>query len=57
MSDAATTPTEAPMGARLLPRDLSADELAAAPALTSIDVLLLDLTEDEDDAFAAALAS
>lgn len=45
------------MGARLLPRDLSADELAASPALTSIDLLLLDLTEDEDDAFAAALAS
>ena len=57
MSDAATTPNEAPMGTRVLPRDLSADELAAAPALTSIDSLLLDLTEDEDDAFAAALAS
>ena len=57
MSDAASTPTETPYGTGLLPRDCSADELSGAPVLTSIDSLLLDLTEDEDDAFAAALAS
>ena len=56
MSDPASSSTETPHGTGLLPRDFSADELAAAPVLTSIDSLLLDLTEDEDDAFAAALA-
>lgn len=57
MSDPASSSTETPQGTGMLPRDLSADELAAAPVLTSIDSLLLDLTDDEDDAFAAALAS
>ena len=58
MSDPARSSTETLHGTGLLPRDFSADELAAAPVLTSIDSLLLDLTEDEDedDAFAAALA-
>ncbi len=57
MSDPASSSTETPQGTVLLPRDLSADELAAAPVLTSIDSLLLDMTDDEDDAFAAALTS
>jgi hypothetical protein len=47
-----------PRGTSLLPRDLSDDQLAAAPILASIDGLLIeDLSEDEDDAFAAALRS
>lgn len=41
----------------MLPRDLTAEELAAAPVLGSIDALLIDdLSDDEDDAFAAAVA-
>jgi hypothetical protein len=40
----------------LLPRDLTADELSAAPVLTSPDALLIDdLSDEEDDAFAAAV--
>jgi len=40
----------------LLPDDLTEEQLDAAPVLASIDTLLLeDLSEDEDDAFAAAL--
>jgi len=39
----------------LLPADLTDDQLAAAPVLASIDALLIEnLSEDEDDAFAAA---
>jgi hypothetical protein len=42
----------------LLPADLTDDQLDAAPVLDSIDSLLIEeLTEDEDDAFAAALES
>jgi hypothetical protein len=42
----------------LLPADLTDDQLDAAPVLDSIDSLLIeDLSEDEDDAFAAALES
>jgi hypothetical protein len=42
----------------LLPGDLTDDQLAAAPVLASADALLIeDLSEDEDDAFAAALDS
>jgi hypothetical protein len=38
------------------PSDLTDDQLAAAPVLTSIDMLLIEeLSQDEDDAFAAAL--
>ncbi len=45
-------------GTSLLPRDLSARELRAAPALASIDALLIeDLTAEEDDSFASALTS
>jgi hypothetical protein len=42
----------------LLPADLTDDQLDAAPVLDSIDSLLIEeLSEDEDDAFAAALDS
>jgi hypothetical protein len=57
MSDRAPLPSDNPHGLDLLPRDLTADELASAPVLDSLDELLLDLTDDEDEAFAAALAS
>jgi hypothetical protein len=56
VSDAAHDPDDNPNGTSLLPRDLSDDEFAAAPVLPSIDALLIEeLSEDEDDAFAAAL--
>ena len=49
---------EAPHGTSLLPPDLTDDQLDAAPVLNSIDALLIeDLSEHEDDAFAAALES
>ncbi len=57
MSDGAPLPSENPHGLDLLPRDLTEVELAAAPVLDSLDALLLDLTDDEDDAFSAALAT
>jgi len=42
----------------LLPADLTDDQLDAAPVLDSIDSLLIEeLSEDEDDAFAAAVES
>ncbi len=42
----------------LLPSDLTEEQLAAAPVLTSVDALLIEeLSVDEDDAFAAALVS
>jgi hypothetical protein len=45
-------------GTSLLARDLTAEELDAAPVLASVDALLIEgLTPDEDDAFAAALES
>jgi len=41
-----------------LPSDLTDEQLAAAPVLSSIDALLIEeLSEDEDEAFAAALDS
>jgi hypothetical protein len=55
MSDAASDRVEAPHGLALLPR-LTADELNDAPILESVDALLIDdLSDDEDEAFAAAL--
>ncbi len=40
----------------MLPADLTPDQLASAPVIASLDTLLIDdLTDDEDDAFAAAL--
>lgn len=56
MSDGAPLPSDVPHGLDLLPRDLSPAELSAAPVLTILDELLLDLTDAEDEAFAAALA-
>ena len=45
-------------GPRLLPADLTDDQLDAAQVLDSIDSLLIeDHSEAEDDAFAAALES
>jgi hypothetical protein len=58
VSDAADNRDEAPHGTALLPRDLTEEQLAAAPVLASLDDLLIDgLAQDEDDAFAAALRS
>ncbi len=56
MSDAAQ-PHE-PTGPAGLPRDLTDEELEQAPALESVDDLLIeDLTDEEADAFFAALDS
>ena len=56
VSDAAHPQDDAPHGTLLLARDLTDAQLAAAPALASVDGLLIDeLSDDEDDAFAAAL--
>jgi hypothetical protein len=45
-------------GTSLLSSDLTEDQLAASPVMTSVDALLIDgLSEEEDDAFAAAIAS
>lgn len=58
MSNAAPDQGDAPHGTALLPGDLTADELAAAPVLPLADVLVIeDLTNDEDEAFAFALRS
>lgn len=56
MSDAAPHRDGTGRGTTVLPDDLTQDQLASAPALKSLDTLLVDdLTDDEDDAFAAAL--
>jgi hypothetical protein len=58
MSDAAHPSNEVPHGTSLLPADLTADQLDAAPVLDSVDSLLIEgLTDEEDDAFAAAIES
>ncbi len=58
MSDAAHSAEEVPPGVGLLPPDLTEEQLAAAPVMASIDALLIeDLDQDEDEAFAAALIS
>ena len=58
MSSAEVADHDRPQGTHLLPRDLTAAQLAAAPVLTSADALIIDgLTDTEDDAFAAALSS
>jgi hypothetical protein len=58
MSNAADGRLNAPHGTSLLPRDLSSDQQAAAPTLATPDALLIeDLTDLEDEAFAAALRS
>jgi hypothetical protein len=56
MSDAAHRNDRTARGASLLAADLTPDQLASAPVIASLDTLLIDdLTDDEDDAFAAAL--
>ncbi len=56
MSDAVHPHAEAPHGTALLHADLSESQLASAPVLVSVDALLIeDLSDGEDDAFAAAL--
>jgi hypothetical protein len=58
VSDAVRHADQVQHGTSLLRADLTDDELDAAPVLDSIDSLLIDeLSEDEDDAFAAALKS
>lgn len=48
--------TDAIGGLRLLPKDLTLDQFAAAPVLKSVDDLVIDeLTDAEYDAFVAAL--
>ena len=57
MSDAFRQP-DAPHGTALLANDLTEDQLATAPVLTSIDRLVIEgLSANQDDAFAAALDS
>jgi hypothetical protein len=47
-----------PRGTSVLPRDLTPAQMKAAPVLTSLDALLIeDLSDDEYDAFIAALRS
>lgn len=56
MSDAAAHRTAVAKGIELLPADLTSDQLENALVMTSPDVLLIDdLSDDEDRAFAAAL--
>ena len=58
VSDAADREDEAPHGIAMLPSDLTDDQLAAAPVLASVDVLVIEeLSDDEDAAFATALES
>lgn len=45
-----------PSGTSALPPDLTPEQLAAAPVLASLDDLVIDdLTDDEYEAFLAAL--
>lgn len=56
VSNAAQDRSDVPHGTSRLPRDLTVDELAAAPVLAALDALLIDeLSDEEDNAFAAAL--
>lgn len=58
LSNAARQADDVPQGLALLPGDLTENQLLAAPVMVSIDALLIeDLDEDEDEAFAAALGS
>jgi len=57
-SNAVKSDDPVPHGTTLLACDLTPDQLRAAPALASAEALLIvDLSTDEDDAFAAALDS
>lgn len=56
VSDAAHHRDQDARGTARLPADLTDAQLEAAPVVTSLDTLLIDdLTDDEDDAFAAAI--
>jgi len=56
VSNAAHHDHERPQGLSLLPRDLTPEELDAAPVLESVDDLIIeDLADEEYDAFIAAL--
>lgn len=56
VSNAAHHDHDGPQGLNLLPRDLTEEELEAAPVLESADDLIIeDLTDEEYDAFIAAL--
>ncbi len=58
MSDTAQRRDDPARGTALLPQDLTDDELTSVPTLASVDALLIeDLTDAEDEAFAAALES
>jgi hypothetical protein len=58
MSDAVGRQDETSHGTALLAGDLTEEQLAAAPVLTSIDTLVIEgLSETEDEAFAAAIDS
>lgn len=58
MSNAEIHASDRPHGTSRLPRELTAEDLAAAPVLASADVLLIEgLIADEDDAFVTALTS
>lgn len=54
MSDGAQH-DDAPKGLSLLPRDLTPDEIAAAPVYHEGDWVIDDLTEEEYQAFVDAL--
>lgn len=57
VSDAARQ-TDGPYGTALLPRDLTEEQLAAAPVVASADALVIDdLSADEYEEFVAALSS
>ena len=56
VSDAAHKRDKVTQGTGLLPLDLNEEQLDATPVLGSADLLVIQgLTDDEDDAFAAAL--
>lgn len=58
VSNAANHDDSVPHGTTLLARDLTPAELRSAPALASVDALVIEeLSADEDDAFATALDS
>lgn len=49
---------DGPHGTGLLPHDLTAEELAAAPAIDDLDALVIeDLTDEEYEAFLDAITS
>ena len=55
MSDAPHARHGPALGAALLAVDLTTEQLQAAPVLTSIDALLVELPIDEDAAFGSVL--